>query len=225
VGESSFSGYAAFVTTHPMQRITAGRAALDGDLTVPDGATGVVLFAHGTGSSRHSPRNRMIAAALHERGLATLLVDLLTHAEEIGEAQDVRFDVGLLADRMTGLIDWLGGQPETAHLPIGLFGASTGAAAALVAAVARPDEVRAVVCRGGRPDLAGAALHQVITPTLFVVGDRDLPVLELNQHARHVLTATAELRVVVGAGHLFEEPGTLDVVAGEAGRWFSDYLR
>jgi pimeloyl-ACP methyl ester carboxylesterase len=207
-------------------RITAGPAALDGDLTVPDGATGVVLFAHGSGSSRNSPRNRMVASVLQERGLATLLADLLTPDEEVRDARtrDLRFDVGMLADRVIGLIDWAGGHPETHELPIGLFGASTGAAAALVAAAARPDEVHAVVSRGGRPDLAGPALVQVNAPTLLLVGERDVPVIELNEQARNAMTVTAHLTIIAGAGHLFEEEGALDAVAGEAARWFTTYL-
>jgi putative phosphoribosyl transferase len=215
------------MTTSPIHRITAGTTELDGDLTVPREATGVVLFAHGSGSSRHSPRNQRVAAALQQRGLATLLVDLLTHAEEVSEARshDLRFDIGRLADRVIGLIDWVEAQPETDHLPVGLFGASTGAAAALVAAAARPDEVRAVVSRGGRPDLAGPALIDVRAPTLFVVGERDLPVVELNEEARNTMTVTAELRIVPGATHLFGEPGTLDEVATEAAHWFGKYLR
>jgi pimeloyl-ACP methyl ester carboxylesterase len=213
-------------TTHPIHRITAGQAALDGDLTVPDGATGVVLFAHGSGSSRHSPRNRMVASVLNERGLATLLADLLTPDEEVRDARtrDLRFDIGMLADRVIGLIDWVGGHPETRDLPIGLFGASTGAAAALVAAAGRPDEVHAVVSRGGRPDLAGPALVQVDAPTLLLVGEFDAPVIELNEQARNAMTVTAHLTVIPGAGHLFEEQGALDAVAGEASRWFTTYL-
>jgi dienelactone hydrolase len=208
-------------------RISAGRAALDGDLTVPDGATGVVLFAHGSGSSRQSPRNRMVASVLHERGLATLLSDLLTPDEEVRDARtrDLRFDVGMLADRVIGLIDWAGGHPQTRDLPVGLFGASTGAAAALVAAAARPDEVHAVVSRGGRPDLAGPALVQVAAPTLLLAGERDVPVIELNEQARHAMTVTTQLTIIPGASHLFEEEGALDAVAGEAGRWFTTHLR
>lgn len=214
------------MTTHPIHRVTAGAAALDGDLTVPDGATGVVLFAHGSGSSRYSPRNRMVASVLHERGLATLLADLLTSDEEVRDerTRDLRFDIGMLADRLIGLIDWAGHDPETRNLPIGLFGASTGAAAALVAAAACPDEVHAVVSRGGRADLAGPALVQVAAPTLMLVGERDVPVLELNEQARQAMTVTTHLTIIPGAGHLFEEEGALDTVAGEAGRWFTTYL-
>jgi len=205
---------------------TAG-TELEGDLTLPPGAHGIVLFAHGSGSSRHSPRNRQVAAELTRRGLGTLLVDLLTHAEEVDDARtrDLRFDIGLLADRLIGLVDWLAEHPETRSLPVGLFGASTGAAAALVAAAARPADVHAVVSRGGRPDLAGPALVQVAAPTLLIVGERDLPVLELNDQARAAMTVAAELRVVPGATHLFEEPGALEIVAEEAGTWFATHLR
>jgi putative phosphoribosyl transferase len=206
--------------------VPAGGATLTGDLDVPSAARAVVLFAHGSGSSRHSPRNRMVASALHARGLATLLADLLTPDEEVRDSRtrDLRFDIGMLADRLIGLIDWAGGDPETRELPIGLFGASTGAAAALVAAAARPDEVHAVVSRGGRADLAGPALVQVNAPTLLLVGERDVPVLEINEQARQAMTGTTQLMIVPGAGHLFEEEGALDTVAGEAGRWFTTYL-
>jgi dienelactone hydrolase len=205
---------------------TAG-TELEGDLALPRGAHGIVLFAHGSGSSRHSPRNRQVADELTKRGLGTLLVDLLTHQEEVDDARtrDLRFDIGLLADRLIGLIERLAERPETRGLPVGLFGASTGAAAALVAAAARPGQVHAVVSRGGRPDLAGPALIQVSAPTLLIVGERDLPVLELNEQARNAMTVAAELRVVPGASHLFEEPGTLQIVAEEAGTWFATYLR
>ncbi|GIM91062.1 dienelactone hydrolase family protein [Paractinoplanes toevensis] len=200
---------------------------LEGDLNLPGGAHGVVVFAHGSGSSRHSPRNRHIADELARRGLGTLLVDLLSPAEEVDEARShhLRFDIGLLADRLIGLVDWLGERPETRMLPVGLFGASTGAAAALVAAAARPDQVHAVVSRGGRPDLAGPAIIEVRAPTLFVVGAKDVAVLDLNEQARETMTVTAELRIVPDATHLFEEPGALAVVAEEAGTWFAAHLR
>ncbi|MBM2620904.1 dienelactone hydrolase family protein [Actinoplanes sp. LDG1-06] len=200
---------------------------LDGDLTLPMNATGIVLFAHGSGSSRHSPRNRAVAEALNQRGLATLLVDLLTHEEEVRDAhaRDLRFDIGFLADRLIGLTDWLTENDQTMRLPVGLFGASTGAAAALVCAAARPSVVRAVVSRGGRPDLAGPALMQVDAPTMLIVGENDKAVLDLNEQARNTMTTTAELRVVPGATHLFEEPGALDTVAEEAGTWFTTHLR
>jgi pimeloyl-ACP methyl ester carboxylesterase len=213
--------------TTTVSRLPTSGTELEGDLTVPKNAHGIVVFAHGTGSSRHSPRNRLVAAELNRRGLGTLLVDLLTHDEEVRDAhaRDLRFDIGLLADRVIGLIDWLGGQPPTRSLPAGVFGASTGAAAALVAAAARPDHVHAVVSRGGRPDLAGPALLQVAAPTLLVVGERDIPIVELNEQARNAMTVTAELRIVPGATHLFEEPGTLQTVAEEAGTWFATHLR
>ena len=213
------------------RRITADRISvagveLVGDLIVEDHAVGLVLFAHGSGSSRHSPRNRAVASALNRRGLATLLVDLLTADEERLDEQtgQLRFDIGLLADRVVGIVDWLGGQPDTAMLPLGLFGASTGAAAALVAAAARPAAVRAVVSRGGRPDLSGPALLEVQAPTLLIVGERDTYVWELNERARNSLRALAELRIIPTATHLFEESGTLDQVAEQAGDWFGTYL-
>jgi putative phosphoribosyl transferase len=210
-------------TTH---QVPAAGVGLDGDLTLPDNAGGVVLFAHGSGSSRHSPRNRAVAGALNRRGMATLLVDLLTADEEKIDARtgQLRFDIGLLADRLVGIIDWLGDRPEVDALPVGLFGASTGAAAALVAAAKRPETVRAVVSRGGRPDLAGPALAEVKAPTLLIVGARDVTVLELNERARNAMRAPVELRIVPGATHLFEEPGTLEQVAELAADWFGRYL-
>ncbi|WBB77175.1 dienelactone hydrolase family protein [Micromonospora sp. WMMD1128] len=200
---------------------------LVGDVSVPSGAGGVVLFAHGSGSSRHSPRNVAVAQALNARGLGTVLVDLLTIDEE---AQDevtahLRFDIGMLAERLAGIVDWMGADPELGRLPIGLFGASTGAAAALVAAAARPDRVGAVVSRGGRPDLAGSSLSAVRAPTLLLVGGLDEEVIVLNEQARDELGKVAELRIVPGATHLFEEPGTLEQVADQAGTWFATHLR
>jgi putative phosphoribosyl transferase len=210
-------------TTH---QVPAAGVVLDGDLSLADKAGGVVLFAHGSGSSRHSPRNRAVAGALNRRGMATLLVDLLTADEERIDARtgQLRFDIGLLADRLVGIIDWLGARPETAALPVGLFGASTGAAAALVAAAKRPETVRAVVSRGGRPDLAGPALAEVNAPTLLIVGARDAAVLDLNERAHSVIRAPVELRIIPGATHLFEEPGTLEQVAEQAADWFGTYL-
>jgi putative phosphoribosyl transferase len=210
-------------TTH---QVPAAGVVLDGDLSLPDSAAGVVLFAHGSGSSRHSPRNRAVAGVLNRRGMATLLVDLLTADEERIDARtgQLRFDIRLLADRLVGIIDWLGARPETAALPVGLFGASTGAAAALVAAAKRPEAVRAVVSRGGRPDLAGPALAEVKAPTLLIVGARDLHVLELNEQARNAMRAPVELRIIPGATHLFEEPGTLEQVAELAADWFGTHL-
>lgn len=216
--------------------LDASGVRLDADVVVPDGAVGVVLFAHGSGSSRHSPRNRAVAAELNRRGLGTVLMDLLTSNEDHIDAVDgrLRFDIALLANRLVGAIDRLAGeidqpvgaidQPAVRGLPLGLFGASTGGAAALVAAAARPDAVRAVVSRGGRPDLAGAALAEVKAPTLLIVGELDPLVGDLNQLATGVLNAPAELRVVPGAAHLFEEPGALEQVAVLAADWFTKEL-
>ncbi|GAB3067195.1 dienelactone hydrolase family protein [Micromonospora schwarzwaldensis] len=185
------------------------------------------MFAHGSGSSRHSPRNVAVARALHARGLATMLVDLLTVDEEARDevTAELRFDIGMLAERLAGIVDWTGVDPELGRLPIGLFGASTGAAAALVAAAARPDRVGAVVSRGGRPDLAGSSLTAVRAPTLLLVGGLDEQVITLNERARDELGEVAELRIVPGATHLFEEPGTLEQVADQAGAWFVTHLR
>jgi dienelactone hydrolase len=201
-------------------------ATLRGDLVAPANAAGIVLFAHGTGSGRHSPRNRQVASALNEAGFGTLLLDLLTGAEEAADRStgQHRFDIGLLAGRLVGTVDWLR-SGATPRAPIGLFGASTGAAAALVAATARPDEVSAVVSRGGRPDLAGDALEHVRAPTLLIVGSRDEQVLELNQSALRRLRREKELVVVPGATHLFEEPGALEAVARLAADWFARHLR
>nr|WP_239147491.1 dienelactone hydrolase family protein [Actinoplanes tereljensis] len=200
---------------------------LEGDLHLPRGAHGVVVFAHGSGSSRFSPRNQYVADELARRGLGTLLVDLLSHDEEVSEdrSHHLWFDVGMQADRLIGLVDWLAERPETRMLPVGLFGASTGAAAALVAAAARPDRVHAIVARGGRPDLAGPVIVQVQAPTLFVVGAKDVAVLDLNEQARETMTARAELHIVPDATHLFEEPGALAVVAEETATWFAAHLR
>jgi putative phosphoribosyl transferase len=208
-------------------RIPAGTVTLEGDLTVPAGAHAVVLFAHGSGSSRFSPRNRYVAEVLQDEGLATLLLDLLTRQEEAVDARTghLRFDIGLLARRLVYATDWLRNEPATAGFSIGYFGASTGAGAALVAAAARPDVVGAIVSRGGRPDLAGAALRQVRAPTLLIVGGNDQPVIALNQEALAQLAApTKELVIVPGATHLFEEPGALEEVARLAAGWFTRYL-
>jgi dienelactone hydrolase len=206
--------------------IPAGEVLLHGDLALPPDAVGVVLFAHGSGSGRHSPRNRFVARGLRDGGLGTLLVDLLTVAEErVDETtRHLRFDVDLLARRLAAAMVWLRERPETTNLPIGLFGASTGAAAALLAATRQPDAVRAVVSRGGRPDLAAEALDEVRAPTLLIVGSRDPLVLELNERARRRLGGQAHLEVVPGAGHLFEEPGALDRVVDLARAWFSRQL-
>jgi putative phosphoribosyl transferase len=208
-------------------RVTAGGVALEGNLGLPAGAAGVVLFAHGSGSGRHSPRNRFVAERLRDAGLGTLLIDLLTEAEERIDSRTahLRFDIGLLAGRLVGAIDWLARDDRTAGLPVGLFGASTGGGAALVAAAQRPDRVAAVVSRGGRPDLAGAALPAVRTPTLLVIGGDDDVVITLNEQALARLgSPVKELAIVPGASHLFEEPGKLEEVARLAADWFARHL-
>lgn len=208
-------------------RIPAGSATLDADLSLPAAASGLVLFAHGSGSSRFSPRNRHVAGLLNEAGLATVLADLLTPAEEsIDErTREPRFDIGMLAERLIAATDWLQSQEPTRELPIGHFGASTGAGAALVAAAQRPQAIRAVVSRGGRPDLAAEALPRVRAPTLLIVGGNDTLVIEMNQHALELLGGPRQLAIVQGATHLFEEPGALDEVAGLARDWFTRHLR
>jgi pimeloyl-ACP methyl ester carboxylesterase len=206
--------------------IPIGADVLPGDLALPSAPIGVVAFAHGSGSSRHSPRNRAVAAALQREGLATLLVDLLTPTEEEVDRQTaaLRFDLALLADRLAAVVRSLGENSATERLPLGLFGASTGAGAALIAAADAPDRVRAVVSRGGRPDLAGDALERVRCPTLLLVGSRDERVLDLNERARQRLRVETELAVIPGATHLFEEPGALDEVARLAAGWFRRHL-
>jgi pimeloyl-ACP methyl ester carboxylesterase len=200
--------------------------ALEADIVVPQPARGAVLFAHGSGSSRRSPRNQFVAGHLQGFGLATVLVDLLTPAEEQVDARTagLRFDIELLAARLTGLTDWLAGNESTAGLDIGLFGASTGAAAALVAAAARPGSVAAVVSRGGRPDLAGDSLRLVSQPTLLIVGERDASVIDLNRQAMQMLSGQKRLEIVPGASHLFEEAGALEEVANLARDWFVAHL-
>jgi putative phosphoribosyl transferase len=199
---------------------------LEGNLTLPEGAAGLVLFAHGSGSSRHSPRNRHVAAILNQSKLATLLVDLLTPEEEAIDVRTahLRFDIGLLAERLIGATDWLTEYQDTRNLRIGYFGASTGAAAALVAAAERHYAVGAVVSRGGRPDLAGPALTRVRAPTLLIVGGNDFQVIELNRAAFEQLRCEKRFVIVPGATHLFEEPGALDEVAALARDWFQRYL-
>ena len=206
--------------------LETGTAAVEGDLTVPADAAGVVVFAHGSGSSRHSPRNQAVARTLQDRRLATLVFDLLSPGEERGESAGgrLRFDVGLLSHRVQCALEALAGDAETRGLPVGLFGASTGAAAALAAAAAQPDSVRAVVSRGGRPDLAGAALGEVTCPVLLIVGERDEEVLRLNETAAARLAGEHELTVVPGATHLFPEPGALERVSEAAAAWFDRYL-
>jgi putative phosphoribosyl transferase len=206
--------------------ITTGSVKLEGNLVIPENAQGIVLFAHGSGSSRHSPRNQYVADVLQSHGLATLLIDLLTSQEEAVDlrTRHLRFDIGLLASRLVDTTDWLAQNPDTTHLRVGYFGASTGAAAALLAATECPQAVGAIVSRGGRPDLAGSALGRVKAPTLLIVGGYDTPVIRMNQDALALLRVDKELEIVPGATHLFEEPGTLEEVARLATGWFKRYL-
>ena len=199
---------------------------LQGDLTVPAGAAGLVIFAHGSGSSRHSPRNRFVAGVINRAGLGTLLMDLLTEEEERRDemTRELRFDIGLLGRRVARVVQWAAERAELSELPVGLFGSSTGAAAALVAAAALPENVRAVVSRGGRPDLAGRALPKVECATLLVVGGLDEVVIGLNEEARARMRCPVELVIVPGATHLFEEPGTLEEAARLATDWFARNL-
>jgi dienelactone hydrolase len=212
--------------THQSARIPLADVMLDADIEVPERAQGLVLFAHGSGSSRHSPRNRYVAEQLQQAGLATVLADLLTVEEERIDARtaELRFDIGLLAARLAGLTDWLTENERTAGLGIGLFGASTGAAAALVAAAARPAIVQAVVSRGGRPDLAGEFLRLVRQPVLLIVGGEDPVVIDLNRQAMRELPGETRLDIIPGATHLFEEAGALEEVARLAREWFVDHL-
>jgi dienelactone hydrolase len=207
-------------------RVPVGEDTLDGNLTLPASPIGVVLFAHGSGSSRHSPRNRYVARMLNEAGLATLLVDLLTSEEEAVDRRTghLRFNIELLAKRLLGAAEWLKTLLPTRQLAIGYFGASTGAAAALVAAAERPELVGAVVSRGGRPDLAGQALPRVQAPTLLIVGGNDFQVIELNREALAQLRCEKQLLIVPGATHLFEEPNALEEVARLARVWFETHL-
>ena len=209
-----------------MVEIPVGAVVLHGDLRIPPRPVGLVIFAHGSGSSRFSARNRQVAESLHLRGFATLLLDLLTPEEESVDlyTTQYRFDVPRLGARVAAAAEWAKTVPEVCDLPIGLFGASTGAAAALIAAAERPNLVAAVVSRGGRPDLAGEALHRVSTPTLLIVGSADHPVIELNRKAMRRMPAKVELQIVAGATHLFEQPGTLEEVERLAGDWFEQYL-
>lgn len=206
----------------------ADRVTLHADLGYPPSGepTGVVVFVHGSGSSRHSPRNRHVAEVLQEAGLGTLLLDLLTADEERIDVvtREYRFNIPLLADRVVEVVDWVRSGPTLSSQAIGLFGASTGAAAALIAAAARPSDVGAVVSRGGRPDLAEESLSQVQAPTLLIVGGNDPVVVELNRQAQSAMTAETSLEIVPGATHLFEEPGALDIVADLAANWFTRYL-
>jgi len=200
---------------------------LAGDLGMPPDPHGLVLFAHGSGSSRRSPRNQLVARTLERRDLATLLIDLLTPQEGAIDERtaEFRFDIPLLAARLVTIVEWLKRQEQTAALPIGLFGASTGGGAALIAAAERPREIAAVVSRGGRPDLAGAALPRVIAPTLLIVGGWDSAVIQMNRDAMSQMRAEVKLEIVPGASHLFEEPGALDRVTALAGEWFTRHLQ
>jgi len=206
--------------------IPVGRGEIQGDLHIPERAKGVVVFAHGSGSSRHSPRNKYVADMLTESRIATLLIDLLTPDEELIDFQtaQLRFDIQLLANRLSVVTQWLRGQSATRGLHIGYFGASTGAAAALVAAAKHPDVVEAVVSRGGRPDLAGPWLMKVHAPTLLIVGGNDRVVIELNYQAAAELRTEHRVEIIPDAGHLFEEPGALERVAAHARDWFEEHL-
>jgi dienelactone hydrolase len=220
------AGSEDLIVEERLVRIMAGPLTIEGNLNVPAGARAVVLFSHGSGSSRHSSRNRRVARVLNEATLATLLIDLLSADEEAIDRHTahLRFDIGLLAERLVQATDWLAQEPDTKPLRIGYFGASTGAAAALVAAAERPRKVGAIVSRGGRPDLAGAALARVDAPTLLIVGGNDLQVIELNRAALAQLRCERQLVIVPGATHLFEEPGALDEVARLAREWFQRHL-
>ena len=206
--------------------IPAGNVQLNGELIIPEGATGIVLFAHGSGSSRHSPRNQFVARVIREGGIGTLLFDLLTSEEESADiyTRHLRFDIRLLAERLMEATRWLEKDSDTSDLNVGFFGASTGGGAALVAAAELGADVKAVVSRGGRPDLAGAALPKVTAPTLLIVGERDEPVIEMNEKALAQLNCEKELKIVPNATHLFEEPGTLEEVARLATEWFKRHL-
>ncbi|MDJ0714447.1 MAG: dienelactone hydrolase family protein [Prochloraceae cyanobacterium] len=206
--------------------VTAGSVTLEGNLEIPEGAKGIVLFAHGSGSSRHSPRNRYVAELLRAKGMATLLIDLLTSSEEEIDrvTRHLRFDIGLLAERLIGATNWLEENRATENLKIGYFGASTGSAAALLAAAELKEAVSAIVSRGGRPDLAGTALSRVKAPTLLIVGGNDIPVIAMNQEAMDYLHTKKQLEIIPRAGHLFEEPGALEEVARLASNWFDRYL-
>jgi len=208
-------------------KIPSGSAILEGELNIPDGAEGVVLFAHGSGSSRHSPRNQFVARTIREAAVGTLLFDLLTPEEEAVDihTRHLRFDIGLLAERLVDATNWIKRQSETTNLGIGYFGSSTGGGAALVAAAELGEEIGAVVSRGGRPDLAGDALPQVTGPTLLIVGGFDYAVIEMNKEAYAQLRCEKEMKIVPGATHLFEEPGALEQVAHFAAEWFQRHLQ
>jgi dienelactone hydrolase len=208
-------------------RVVMKSLVLEGELAVPNNAVGAVIFAHGSGSSRHSPRNQFVARELRKAGLATLLFDLLTPQEEREDERDghLRFNIELLADRLVGATDWLRDQPSVNDQGFGYFGASTGGGAALVAAAYRPDDIGAVVSRGGRPDLAGQFLQRVKAPTLLIVGGYDTPVIEMNRQAMTQMQAETRLEIIPGATHLFEEPGALEAVARLAREWFVNHLK
>ena len=207
--------------------IEAGPVLLNGELKVPENATGIVLFAHGSGSSRHSPRNQYVAGVIRDAGVGTLLFDLLTGREEEIDnyTREFRFDINLLAWRLVAATKWLAEEKETKHLRPGYFGASTGGGAALVAAAQMGEKIGAVVSRGGRPDLAGPALGHVMAPTLLIVGGLDGPVIRMNEDAYAQLRSVKELKIVPGATHLFEEPGKLEEVARLAASWFVNHLQ
>lgn len=207
-------------------QIRAGRVTLEGELSIPPDAKGLVLFAHGSGSSRHSPRNQFVAGVLQETGIGTLLFDLLTKAEEEEDSHTghLRFDIGLLAERLVHAARAMEDETEAQHLKLGFFGSSTGGGAAIVAAAELGDKIGGVVSRGGRPDLAGQALRKVTAPTLLIVGGEDPLVIQLNEQALRALRCEKALRIVAGASHLFEEPGTLDSVAHLAAEWFVEHL-
>ncbi len=213
-------------TTEREVSVRCDGEVLRGDLRVPVNACGIVLFAHGSGSGRKSTRNRYVAEKLNNEQLATLLLDLLTEEEERvdNHTHHLRFDIGLLTDRLSGATDWLKAEAELRGLPVGYFGASTGAAAALAASVRHPTEVQAVVSRGGRPDLAGSCLRRITARTLLLIGSRDQLVIELNQQAMEQMPNQVRFEIVEGASHLFEEPGKLDIVADLAGKWFCKHL-
>lgn len=215
ISEKNKQEYLVSVPTHAVH--------LEGSLVVPEGAQGIVLFAHGSGSSRYSPRNRYVARVLQDANLATLLIDLLARKEDANKIQ-FRFDIPLLSSRLVGITDWLTQTPETKHLKIGYFGASTGAGAALLASTKRPKIVQAVVSRGGRPDLAGKALPLVRASTLLIVGGQDYPVIAMNREALAQIPSETRLEIIPGATHLFEEPGALEEVAQLASEWFKQYL-
>jgi len=227
MNQPNVSGGAGLAIEHLPVLAPVDSVKLEGILSVPTAARGVILFAHGSGSSRHSPRNRYVADLLNESGLATLLIDLLTEDEQQVDLQTahLRFDIGLLAKRLEGVTEWLVQHPEVKGLELAHFGASTGAAAALVAAAELPELVRAVVSRGGRPDLAGPSLAAVEAPTLLIVGGADTMVIDLNRRAMAHMQCEKELQIIPGATHLFEEPGALKKVAELARDWFLKKLR